>query len=254
MTVSIITPSYNSADFIGETIEAIQAQTYTDWELLITDDCSSDNTREVVQSYADKDERVKLFVLEKNSGAGAARNNSLAHARGRYIAFCDSDDRWTTDKLEKQIAFMQKHDHAFTYTGYHLCDEQGNILGAVKCRAKESFNSLKRDDKIGCLTVVYDSEKIGKVSFPLLRKRQDWGMKLLALQKCQNAYGIQEPLAIYRKRSDSISRNKMSLVKYNVAVYEHVLGWSPLSARLFFACVFMPTYIIKRVTQKLSNI
>lgn len=252
--VSIITPSYNSADFIAETIEAIQAQTYGEWELLITDDCSTDNTREVVQAYADKDERVKLFVLEKNGGAGAARNNSLANAKGRYIAFCDSDDRWTADKLEKQIAYMQQNDYAFTYTGYYLCDEDGKDLGAVKCRKKETFGSLKRDDKIGCLTVIYDSEKIGKVTFPLLRKRQDWGMKLLALQKCQVAYGIQEPLAIYRKRSGSISRNKMSLVKYNIAVYEEVLGWSPLAARLFFAFAFMPAYILKRVMQKISNL
>lgn len=250
--VSIITPTYNSADFLAETIEAIQAQTFADWELLITDDCSSDNTRELAQAYAEKDERIKLFVLEKNSGAGAARNNSLANAQGRYIAFCDSDDRWTADKLEKQIAFMQKHDYAFTYTGYHLCDEAGTVLGEVKCRAKETYGSLKRDDKIGCLTVVYDSEKIGKVSFPLLRKRQDWGMKLLALQKCHAAYGIQEPLAIYRKRADSISRNKMSLVKYNIAVYEQVLGWSPIAARLFFAFVFMPSYTIKRILQKIK--
>lgn len=251
--VSIITPTYNSADFISESIDAILSQSFTDWELLITDDCSSDNTREVIKTYADKDSRVKLFVLEKNSGAGAARNNSLANAQGRYIAFCDSDDRWTSDKLEKQIAFMQQNDYAFTYTGYHLCDEEGESLGMINCRKKETFASLKRDDKIGCLTVVYDSEKIGKISFPLLRKRQDWGMKLLALQKCGVAYGIQEPLAIYRKRTGSISSNKMSLVKYNIAVYEEVLGWSPLAARLFFAFAFMPSYIFKRVLQKIKK-
>lgn len=251
--VSIITPTYNSADFISETIDAILSQSFTDWELLITDDCSSDNTREVIKTYADKDSRVKLFVLEKNSGAGAARNNSLANAQGRYIAFCDSDDRWTSDKLEKQIAFMQQNDYAFTYTGYHLCDEEGASLGMINCRKKETFASLKRDDKIGCLTVVYDSEKIGKISFPLLRKRQDWGMKLLALQKCGVAYGIQEPLAIYRKRTGSISSNKMSLVKYNIAVYEEVLGWSPLAARLFFAFAFMPSYTFKRVLQKIKK-
>ena len=144
---------------------------------------------------------------------------------------------------------MQDNSYAFTYTGYHLCDEQGNVIGEVKCRAKETFSSLKRDDKIGCLTVIYDTDEIGKVNFPLLRKRQDWGMKLLALKKCNAAYGIQEPLAIYRKRTDSISRNKMSLVRYNIAVYEQVLGMSPLAARLFFTFVFMPSYTIKRVLQ-----
>lgn len=253
-TVSIITPTYNSADFISETIEAIQAQTFQDWELLITDDCSTDGTREIVQEYVDNDPRIKLYTLERNSGAGAARNNSLGHARGRYIAFCDSDDRWTPDKLERQVAFMKDKDCAVSYTSYYTCNEEGERTGVVRCRRKETYSSLKRDDKMGCLTVIYDSVKVGKVPFPLLRKRQDWGMKLLVLQKCKVAYGIAEPLAIYRKRNDSISSNKLSLVKYNIAVYEQVLGWSGLHARLFFFCVFMPTYIVKRITSKISNL
>ena len=106
--VSIITPSYNSAKYIGETIESIQAQTYKNWELLITDDCSKDNTIEIVNNYIANDPRIKIFKLEKNSGAGIARNKSIAEAQGRYIAFCDSDDRWYYNKLEKQISFMQK--------------------------------------------------------------------------------------------------------------------------------------------------
>ena len=252
--VSIITPTYNSEEFVSETIDCIIAQTYQDWELLITDDCSTDSTRKIVREYVEKDSRIRLFTLEHNSGAGAARNNSLEHAGGRYIAFCDSDDRWTPDKLEKQLAFMQEKDCALSYASYHICNEEGNIKGLMKCRAKETFASMKRDDKMGCLTVVYDTEKVGKVPFPLLRKRQDWGMKLLVLQKCKVAYGISEPLAIYRKRSDSISRNKLSLVKYNIAVYEQVLGWSSLHARLFFFLVFMPTYIVKRITNKISNL
>ena len=252
--VSIITPTYNSAEFVAETIEAIQAQTFQDWEMLVTDDCSSDSTREIVRAYAEKDERIRLFVLEKNSGAGAARNNSLEHASGRYIAFCDSDDRWTADKLQKQLTFMSEKDCAVSYTSYHLCNEAGEVTGIVKCRRKETYASLKRDDKMGCLTVMYDTEKVGKVPFPLLRKRQDWGMKLLVLQKCRTAYGMTEPLALYRVRTDSISRNKLSLVKYNIAVYRDVLGWSGLRSKAFFFCVFMPTYIIKRVMQKISNI
>ena len=250
--VSIITPTYNSADFVAETIEAIQAQTFQDWEMLITDDCSSDNTREIVAAYAEKDTRIRLFKLEKNSGAGAARNNSLQQATGRYIAFCDSDDRWTADKLEKQLAFMAEKDCAISYTSYYTCNEAGERTGIVKCRKKETYGSLKRDDKMGCLTVIYDTQKVGKVSFPLLRKRQDWGMKLLVLKKCRVAYGLTEPLALYRVRTDSISRNKLSLVKYNVAVYREVLGWSLPASVLFFCLVFMPTYIIKRVKQRLS--
>ena len=252
--VSIITPTYNSADFVAETIESILAQTFQDWELLITDDCSSDNTLEIVAAYAEKDQRIKLFRLETNSGAGAARNNSLRQATGRYIAFCDSDDRWTPDKLQKQLVFMSEKDCAVSYTGYYLCDEAGEKTGVVNCRKKETYGSLKRDDKMGCLTVIYDSDKVGKVPFPLLRKRQDWGMKLLVIQKCGVAYGIREPLALYRVRTGSISRNKFSLVKYNIAVYRDVLGWSELRSRLFFLFVFMPTYILKRIMQKINNI
>lgn len=199
-------------------------------------------------------EGIRLFVLEKNSGAGVARNNSLEQAQGRYIAFCDSDDRWTPDKLEKQLAFMQDNGYEFTYTSYLTCTETGEPKGIVKCRRKETYASQKMDDKIGYLTVIYDTTRIGKVKFPLLRKRQDWGMKLLVLQKCRTAYGLQEPLALYRVRTDSISRNKLSLVKYNVAVYEEVLGWSKPVASLFFLFVFMPTYIIKRLKCKLDQV
>lgn len=252
--VSIITPTYNSADFVVETIEGVLAQTFQDWELLITDDCSTDNTRDMLKAYADKDERIKFYVLDRNSGAGAARNNSLKHATGRYIAFCDSDDRWTTDKLEKQLSFMIENEHAVTFTSYYICNEGGEQIGIVKCRERETYSTLKKDDKIGCLTLMYDSFKVGKIQFPLLRKRQDWGMKLLLLQKSLVAYGIEEPLAQYRIRTDSISRNKLSLVKYNIAVYRDVLGWSDFRSYTYFLFVFMPSYILKRIQQKIQNI
>ena len=116
--VSIITASFNCSAFIGETIESIQAQTYTNWELLITDDCSTDNSREVINSYADKDPRIRLLRLDKNSGAGIARNNSIREAKGRFIAFCDSDDRWKPEKLERQLAFMTENSYGLTYTSY----------------------------------------------------------------------------------------------------------------------------------------
>ena len=123
--VSIITPCYNSAKFIGETIDSIQAQTFKDWELIITDDCSTDNTTEIIERYIAADPRIKLYKLEKNSGGGVARNNSIKAAKGRYIAFCDSDDRWHPWKLAKQLEFMQKNDYAFSYTSYMTCDEDG---------------------------------------------------------------------------------------------------------------------------------
>lgn len=251
--VSIIIPSYNCANYIRETIESILAQTYQNWELLITDDCSTDNSVNVIQSYVEKDTRIKLLKLDVNSGAGAARNNSIKEANGRFIAFCDSDDRWFPEKLEKQIAFMLEKDCGLSYTSYMTCDEVGVNNGIVVCRTHETLSSLMRDDKIGCLTVIYDTEKVGKVYMPALRKRQDWAMKLKVLQKCKNAYGIKEPLAIYRLRSNSISRNKHSLVKYNISVYQEVFQWSKLRSILFFLFFFMPNYALKRLGQKYIN-
>ena len=118
--VSIITPSYNSSSFIAETIESILSQTYLNWELLITDDCSTDRSVEIIERYIQRDSRIKLFRLEKNCGAGVCRNRSISEAKGRFIAFCDSDDRWRPEKLEKQLAFMREKDCALSYTSYRL--------------------------------------------------------------------------------------------------------------------------------------
>lgn len=251
--VSIVTPSFNSAPYIGETIESIQAQTYRNWELIITDDYSSDDSCAVISEYAAKDPRIKLIRLEKNSGAGVARNTSIEAAKGKYIAFCDSDDRWYPEKLEKQLAYMDAKGCAMSHTSYMLCDENDKITGIVVCRKRETLKSMCRDDKMGFLTVMYDVSKIGKVYMPDLRKRQDWALKLKALQKCNMACGMKEPLAYYRKRKDSISQKKRSLIKYNIAVFREVLGWSKIKSVLFFYFVFMPTYVEKRLFLKYLN-
>jgi glycosyltransferase involved in cell wall biosynthesis len=251
--ISIITPTYNSERYIKETINSILSQTYQNWELLITDDCSTDNTCEIVDKYVSNDSRIKLFRQNANCGAGAARNNSIKEAKGRYMAFCDSDDRWYPDKLEKQIAFMKKMDCGLSYTSYITCNEEGENKGIIVCRKKETFATTKRDDKIGCLTAMYDTEKVGKVYMPLIRKRQDWGLMLNILKKCDVAYGIKEPLAIYRLRSGSISSNKKSLVKYNIGLYQEVLGWSKIRASIFFCFVFMPSYVAKKIFVSLYN-
>ncbi|MGI6220070.1 MAG: glycosyltransferase family 2 protein [Bacteroidaceae bacterium] len=251
--VSIITPSYNSAEFIADTINSILSQTYSNWELLVTDDCSTDNSRAIVQSYAARDARVRLFCLEKNSGAAAARNRSIEEARGRFIAFCDSDDRWYPEKLERQLRFMRERNCALSYTSYMVCDEQNRNTGIVVCTHRVSFASLKRDDGIGCLTAIYDTEKVGRVFAPDLRKRQDWGLWLRVVARCRIAYGMKEPLAYYRIRSGSISRNKMSLVRFNISVYEKVLGYSRIRASLMFLFVFLPSYFMKKLRLRIIN-
>lgn len=251
--VSIITPSFNCSRFISKTIESIQAQTYSNWELIITDDCSTDESINVIQSFIERDNRIKLFRLKENSGAGVARNNSIKAATGRYIAFCDSDDCWFPEKLEKQLSFMNKENCSMSYTSYMTCTEDGLTNGIVVCRNRETFGSTLRDDKIGCLTLIYDTEKVGKVFMPILRKRQDWALKLLLLKKCSEAFGLKEPLAYYRICQNSISRNKFDLIKYNIAVYRNICGWNAIKSYLYFSFIFLPSYTFKRVILKIIN-
>ncbi|MDE6860124.1 MAG: glycosyltransferase [Duncaniella sp.] len=248
--VSIITPSYNCAKFIGETIESILAQTYTNWELLITDDCSSDNSYGIISEYAKKDNRIKLFSLEKNSGAGVARNNSIEKASGRFIAFCDSDDRWYPEKLEKQLAFMANNEYALTYTSYDTTDENGNIVGYVNCLPVLNYNKMLRDNGIGCLTAIYDASKIGKYYMPSIRKRQDWCLWLSMIKNIGAAYGLQEPLAFYRVRTGSISSNKLEMLRHNYNVYHTILGYNPLTSIILLGGYFLPYYFYKKFKQK----
>lgn len=251
--VSIITATYNSESFVSRTIRSVQEQTMQDWEMLITDDCSKDGTVALLKEQAEMDSRIKYFVLDKNSGAGVARNNSIEHASGRYIAILDGDDMWAPTKLEKQIAFMREKDCAMSYTSYLTCDEEDHVNGIVVCPKRHTLSDSKRDNKPGFSTVMYDTEKVGKVFMPTIRKRQDWGLNMTLLKQCGVAYGMIEPLAYYRRGQESLSKNKKSLVKYNVAVYQVVLGWSRFKATLWFLFVYMPCWTWKRFVIRLYN-
>lgn len=251
--VSIITPTYNSAAFISKTIESILAQTYKNWELIITDDCSSDDTVSIVREYLIKDKRIKLFQLPLNSGGGVARNNSIKEARGRYIAFCDSDDRWTPNKLSAQISFMKKKDCAFSYTSCVNCDEEGNEVGIDLCYSKITYRKELCDNFIGCLTAVYDVEKIGKVYMLPIRKRQDWGLWISVLKKCRIGYGIKETLGYYTIRKGSVSSNKLSLIRYHAELYSGILNIPMFIGFCLYFLLNMPTYICKRVRYLYTN-
>ena len=167
--VSIITPSYNTARFIEETINSVLNQTYTDWELIIVDDCSKDNTDEVVAKYTD--DRIIYIKNEKNSGAAVSRNRALREATGRWIAFLDSDDLWEKDKLQKQIDFMEKNGYAFSYTAYRKINEDSEpIGGAIRGPKKVGKFALHNYCWMGCLTVMYDSEKIGLIQIEDIKR------------------------------------------------------------------------------------
>lgn len=233
--ISIITPSYKSERFISQTIESVLAQTYQNWEMIVVDDVSLDNSSDIVEKYCKKDNRIRLIKLEKNSGAAVARNRAIKEAKGRYIAFLDADDIWKAEKLEKQIYFMQKNNYSFTYTAYEKIDENGVVFGKIGVPLKVSYNQLLKTCVIGCLTVIYDTEKLDKVYMPLIRKRQDFGLWLKILKKVDFAYGINEPLAFYTVREDSISANKKSAAQFTWKLYREIEKLNLLKACYYFS-------------------
>lgn len=238
--VSIITPSYNSKAFIRATIDSVKAQSFQNWEMIIVDDCSSDNSVEVIQSFADQDPRIKLIQLTENSGAAVARNKGIEAAKGRYIAFLDSDDAWSPDKLEKQLAFMQANDYPFTFAAYDKVDEAGKVFGHVGVPDKVTYSDLLKSCSIGCLTAMYDTEFFGKVYMPLIRKRQDLGLWLELLKKTKYAYGLNETLGLYKVRPDSISANKKSAALFTWRLYRDVE-----KLNMFFASYYFSQYAIR---------
>ena len=183
--VSIIMPSFNTQDTIGKSIESVLNQTYSNWELLITDDCSTDNTKDVVRGFQEKDHRIKLFINRDNSGSGVSRNNSIDSSKGKYIAFLDSDDLWRSSKLSKQNAFMEKNSYLLTYTAYQKFDSK-RFRGLVNPRRSVTYNQLLSNNVIGCLTAIYNSEVLGKVYMPTIRKKQDFGLWLKILKNTIN--------------------------------------------------------------------
>lgn len=245
--VSVVMPTHNGDRFLEDSIRSILAQTYANLELVITDDCS-DNivTLEILRRFQEQDSRVDVVYLKENKGPGYARNKSIERARGRYIAFCDSDDRWFADKLERQLAFMREKGCALCCSSYIVCNERNENIGIRISSVRITYKMMERDNKIGCLTAIYDIKILGeKYYMPTLRKRQDWALFLIILQKCRIAYGMVEPLAYYRDRSHSVSSNKFSLVKYNVAVYHEILKFSWLKSYFYFFFLFLPTYVAK---------
>lgn len=221
--VSIIMPTYNCGKFIGETIESIQKQTYRNWEIVIVDDCSTDDTKEIVSQYIQNDNRIKYHCLDTNSGAAVARTKSMELANGEYIAFCDSDDLWMPNKLEKQLAFMVNNDYSFTCTAYEQIDEGGNPLNRIiKTIKKTDYNRLLLDCPVGNSTVVYSVKKMGKFKVPNIRKRNDDALWLTMLKKEKYIWGMPDVLMSYRIRSNSISSNKLQVIKYHWILYRDI--------------------------------
>lgn len=220
--VSIIMPSYNTARYIADSINSVINQTYENWELIVVDDCSTDNTDEIVNEFL-KDKRIKYFKNEKNSGAAISRNKALREAKGRWIAFLDSDDLWKKEKLEKQIKFMKENNYSFSYTYYEEIDEAGKrldieIQGPKKITKYGMYNYCWP----GCLTVMYDTSKVGLIQIKDIQKNNDYAMWLKVIKKT-NCYLYPYSLAFYRKRSGSISRQSyIRLIKWHYKLFREV--------------------------------
>lgn len=220
--VSIITPSYNTALYIGQTIEGVQAQTYTNWEMIIVDDCSEDDTDFIVQKYL-LDSRIRYIKNKKNSGAAVSRNRALQEAKGKWIAFLDSDDVWVPEKLEKQIAFMKTRNCQFSYTNYEEIDAQSQPLGVfVSGPKKISKLGMFGYCWMGCLTVMYDREYIGLIQIKDIKKNNDYAIWLEVSKKAE-CYLLNECLAQYRKRSGSISRQGIkSMIGWHYKLWHEI--------------------------------
>lgn len=219
--VSIIMPSFNTGKFIAQTIQSVLEQTYEHWELIIVDDCSTDETDYVVAQYHDN--RICYLKNDNNYGAAVSRNRALKEARGKWIAFLDSDDLWFPEKLEKQINFMTSHGYAFSYTNYHVIDELGSDLGIeISGPKKITKTGLYNYCWPGCLTVMYDAESIGIVQIEDIKKNNDYAMWLKVIKKA-DCFLFNEVLSSYRKRTGSISNQKyLKLIKWHYKLFREL--------------------------------
>ena len=221
--VSIITPTYNCAKFIARTIDSVQKQTYQNWEMIIVDDRSQDNTKEIVEGYIKDDPRIQYYLLDVNSGAAVARTEAMKLAKGSYMAFLDSDDIWTADKLERQIRWMDDNGYAFSCTAYEQIDEDDNPMNrTIKTIKQTNYNRLLLDCPVGNSTVVYNVEKMGKFEVPNIRKRNDDALWLQMLKKEKYIWGMPDVLMKYRIRQNSISSNKFKVIKYHWILYRQI--------------------------------
>ena len=245
--VSIVTPVYNAERFLEETIISIRKQTYKNWELLLIDDCSKDNSSDIIKKFQRIDDRVKYIKLERNSGASVSRNIGIKNAKGRFIAFVDSDDLWEPEKLEIQIKYMLNKKLGFTFTSYRYMKENGVKTNKVaKAPFKINYNGLLKNTIIGCSTVVIDRDIVGDFQMPLVRRGQDTATWLQILRKEKYAYGIQKDLVNYRLVGDSLSSNKIKALKRTWNTYRNVEKLNIFKCSYVF-CFYIYNAIKKRI-------
>lgn len=251
--VSVIMPSWNTGMYIAESIRSVIDQTYENWELIIVDDCSTDDTDEIVGTFTDK--RIKYLKNEKNSGAALTRNRALREAKGEWIAFLDSDDLWKPEKIEHQLEFMKKHNLIFSYHEYVKIDEQSKPLNIyVSGPQIVTKHKMYNYGYPGCLTFMYSAKKIGLIQIKDIKKNNDYAI-LLKLCKKADCYLLKENLAEYRIRKKSISHDKLSKKLKSHYDLFHMCDEKIAPVALWYACwnMFFGVIKKKKYEKKFSN-
>lgn len=247
--VSIIMPAYNAEDFIEDAINSVKNQTYHNWELLVCNDCSTDNTIKIIDKMKELDDRIKLFNLEKNSGAAVARNTCIMSAKGAYISFLDSDDLWKPTKLSKQIHFMISNNYYFSCTYYDKINTNSECLNQIiRYSYKSNIKSLLKNCP-GNSTVIYNQEKLGKFYISDLRKRNDYLMWFKVLEKAELLYCLEQNLSSHRIVDASLSSNKKALVKYHWYIYRNEVNLD-----IFQSSYYCSYWIFKGILKKIIKI
>ena len=244
--VSVIMPSWNTAEYIAESIHSVVGQTYQNWELLIVDDCSTDHTEEIVSPFL-CDTRIRYFRNKENCGAALTRNRALREAQGEWIAFLDSDDLWMPKKLEKQIGFMNEHGYVLSYHDFTRIDEKGNPLNIYVSGPDVDRRKMYNYDYIGQLTMMYSAKHFGVIQVKDIRKNNDYAIRLqLYKTPGTKAYLLGENLAQYRVREKSISHDKISKKLKSHYNLFHVCDEKPAPAALWYSCWNMFFGVLKK--------
>lgn len=247
--ISIVVPVYNAEKFLIDTLKTIEKQTYTNWELIFVDDCSTDNSVEIIKGAIKEKLKIKLFQLETNSGAAVARNTGINEAKGRYIAFIDADDIWNEEKLEKQYKFMKEKECSFSFTSYEFANEKGIGNGkVVRVPEKINYKQALKNTTIWTSTVMFDVKKLGKqlIQMPNVKRGQDTATWWKVLKQIDYAYGIDSILSYYRRTNSSLSSNKIKALKRTWNLYRNVENLN-----IFYSFYNFCWYVIKAIKRRM---
>lgn len=249
--ISIVMPAYCASKTIEESIQSVLSQSYTNWELLIIDDCSADATSQIINEASEQDPRIHIFTNENNQGVAATRNRGIQESKGEYIAFLDSDDLWHKEKLDKQIRIMKEKDATISFTGTAYINTVGKVSKYV-LQAEEYFgyNELLKRNIISCSSVMVRRENM--IPFPMGYMHEDFAVWLKIVKKAGQAYGLNEPLLIYRMGEETKSSNRIKSAQMTWGAYRHV-GYGLLTS-FFYTLRYAKHSISKRYLIQVADL